>query len=172
MRCAGANAEEVVMKHIWLAEYPSGIAADVDVRRYASLVQILEETQKAMGYLSPEAIGYVADYLNVSREKVVEAAAFYPVFRMEPPARYRISLCRGETCSKNGSDDLQEAIGRTLSISSGETTPDGMFSLETVPCRGMCSHGPVVSINDRVLDVKNGDDLARALRALSSGDGK
>jgi len=136
------------------------------------LVRILEDAQKAFGYLSAEALGHIADFLNISREKVQEAAAFYPVFRMEPPARYRISLCRGETCSKNGSDELLEAVGRTLSISSGETTPDGMFSLETVPCRGMCAHGPVVSINDRVLDVKNGDDLARELRSLSANHGK
>jgi redox-sensing transcriptional repressor len=135
------------------------------------LVRILEDAQKAFGYLSPEALGHIADFLNVSREKVQEAAAFYPVFRLEPPARYRISLCRGETCGKNGSAELLEAVGRTLSISSGETTPDGLFSLETVPCRGMCSHGPVVSINDRILDVKNADDLVRQLRALASNDG-
>ena len=135
------------------------------------LVRILEDAQKAFGYLSAEAIGYIADFLNISREKVQEAAAFYPVFRMEPPARYRISLCRGETCVKNGSQDLLEVIGRTLSISSGETTADGLFSLETVPCPGMCSHAPVVSINDRILEVSNADELARELRSLMSQRG-
>lgn len=130
------------------------------------LVRILEDTQKAFGYLTPDSIGYIGDFLNITREKVLEAAAFYPVFRTEPPARYRISLCRGETCTQNGSQELLEAIGRTLSISSGETTPDGLFSLETVPCRGLHANGPVVSVNDRILDVKNGDDLVRQLRAL------
>ncbi|HVP17783.1 MAG TPA: NAD(P)H-dependent oxidoreductase subunit E, partial [Spirochaetia bacterium] len=130
------------------------------------LVRILGDTQKAFGYLTPDAVGYIADFLSITREKVLEAAAFYPTFRTEPPARYRISLCRGETCTKNGSQDLLEAIGRTLSISSGETTPDGLFSLETVPCQGLHSNGPVVSINDRILDVKDGDELARELRAL------
>ena len=135
------------------------------------LVRIMEDAQRAFGYLSPEAVGYIADFLNIAREKVLETAAFYPMFRTEPLARYRISLCRGETCTKNGSQDLLEAIGRTLSISSGEATPDGMFSLETVPCRGMCAHGPVVSINDRILEVKNGEELARELRALISKAG-
>ncbi len=132
------------------------------------LVRILEDTQKAFGYLSQQALGHIADFLNISREKVQEAVAFYPVFRLEPPARYRISLCRGETCGKNGSQELLEAIGRTLSISSGETTADGMFSLETVPCRGMCSHAPVVSINDRVLEITSPEGLVRELRALQS----
>ncbi len=128
----------------------------------------MEEAQRAFGYLSQEAVGYIADFLNITREKVLETAAFYPMFRTEPPARYRISLCRGETCSKNGSQELLETIGRVLSISSGEATPDGLFSLETVPCRGMCAHGPIVSINDRILDAKNGEELARELRALMS----
>jgi len=132
------------------------------------LVRIMEDAQRTFGYLSQDAIGHIADFLNITREKVLETAAFYPMFRTEPPARYRISLCRGETCTKNGSQELLEAIGKTISISSGEASPDGMFSLETVPCRGMCAHGPIVSINDRILDVKTGDELARELRSLMS----
>jgi redox-sensing transcriptional repressor len=132
------------------------------------LVRILEDTQKTFGYLSQDSIGYIADFLNITREKVLEAAAFYPMFRTDPPARYRIALCRGEECTKNGSQELLEAIGRTLSISSGETTPDGLFSLETVPCQGRHANGPVVSINGRFLDVKTGDELARELRSLLS----
>jgi len=130
------------------------------------LVQILEETQKAIGYLSPEAIGHVADYLNVSREKVVEAAAFYPVFRTEPPVRYRIAICKGETCSRKGSSDLLEVVARELRISDGERTPDGMFSLETVPCRGMCAEAPTVSINDTVLTLRSPEDLLSHLQGL------
>jgi redox-sensing transcriptional repressor len=132
------------------------------------LVRIMEDAQRTFGYLSPEVVGYLADFLNITREKVLETAAFYPIFRTDPPARYRISLCRGEACAKNGSQELQDAIGRTLSISSGEATPDGMFSFETIPCQGMCTHGPVVSINDNILNVKNGEDLSRELRALIS----
>ena len=135
------------------------------------LVQILEDAQKAFGYLSRESIGYIADFLNVARERVVEAAAFYPVFRTEPPARYRIALCRGENCSRKGSDDILEAIGRELRISDGETTPDGVFSFEVVPCRGMCSHAPVVSINDSVIKLTSPDDLMAQLRDLASAAG-
>ena len=131
------------------------------------LVQILEETQKAFGYISRESIGYVADYLNISREQVVESAAFYPLFRTEPPARFRIALCRGETCSRKGSEDLREVIERELHIADGETTPDGRFSLEMVPCRGMCAEAPNVSVNDKMLAVHNPEDLAAHLRRLA-----
>ncbi len=133
------------------------------------LVQILEDTQKAFGYLSRESIGYIADYLNIARERVVESAAFYPVFRTEPPARFRISLCWGETCSRKGSDKLLEAIAHELHIADGETSADGLFSLEIAPCRGMCSEAPVVSVNDKVLKVKSADDLIAQLRAIAAG---
>jgi NADH:ubiquinone oxidoreductase subunit E len=131
------------------------------------LVQILEDTQKAFGYLSRESIGSIADFLNVTREKVVEAAAFYPVFRTTPPARYRIAVCRGETCSRKGCHELLEIVARELKIADGETTADGMFCLETVPCRGLCAEAPIVSINETVLSLATPEDLARQLRTLA-----
>jgi redox-sensing transcriptional repressor len=130
------------------------------------LVQILEDAQKAFGYLSREVIGHIADYLSVSRERVVEAAAFYPVFRTEPPARFRIAVCRGESCSRKGSAEIMEALARELHIADGETTPDGTFSLERVPCRGLCSVSPTVSVNDRVLTVRSPDDLVAQLLVM------
>jgi redox-sensing transcriptional repressor len=131
------------------------------------LVQILEEAQRAFGWLSRESIGHIADYLNLTREQVLETAAFYPLFRTEPPARYRISVCRGETCSRKGSESLRDLVERELHITDGETTPDGMFSLEIVPCRGMCSEAPNVCLNDTVIPAKNPPELAAYLRSLS-----
>ncbi len=131
------------------------------------LVQILEESQKAFGYISRESVGHIADYLSISREQVVEAAAFYPLFRTEPPARYRIAVCRGENCSRKGSGDLREVIERELHITDGETTADGTFSLEMVPCRGMCTEAPNVLVNDRIIPVKSAAELIAYLRALA-----
>jgi redox-sensing transcriptional repressor len=133
------------------------------------LVQILEETQKAFGYISKQSIGHIADFLNISREQVVESAAFYPLFRTEPPARFRIAICRGETCSRKGSEELREVIERELHITDGETTPDGMFSLEMVPCRGMCTEAPNVSVNDQAVAAKTPEELASHLLSLAKG---
>jgi redox-sensing transcriptional repressor len=130
------------------------------------LVQILEDTQKAFGHVSRESIGAIADFLNVPAEKVVETAAFYPVFTLEPPARWRVSVCRGENCSKNGSLALLDAVSRELAIADGETSPDGSFALETSPCRGMCAHGPNVAVNDEPVAFTDVEDLLRRLRAL------
>jgi len=131
------------------------------------LVQILEETQKVFGYISKESIGHVSDFLGITREQVVESAAFYPLFRTEPPARFRIGLCRGETCSRKGSVEIRELIERELHITDGETTADGKFSLEMVPCRGMCTDAPTVSVNDHVLGIRSAEDFASHLRSLA-----
>jgi redox-sensing transcriptional repressor len=133
------------------------------------LVQILEETQKAFGYISRESVGHIADFLNIAREQVVESAAFYPLFRTEPPARHRFTLCRGETCTRKGSNEMREVIERDLHITDGETTPDGRFSLEMVPCRGMCAEAPNLGMNDRDLPVKTAEELAAYIRTLSDG---
>ncbi|MGD0725760.1 MAG: redox-sensing transcriptional repressor Rex [Spirochaetia bacterium] len=130
------------------------------------LVQILEDAQKAFGYLSYEAIGHIADFLNVAREKVVEAAAFYPVFRTEPLARYRVAVCKGETCTRKGSAELMQCLAREVGVGDGETSADGLFFIETVPCRGLCSEGPTISINDEVLHISSPEDLAKKIRAL------
>jgi NADH-quinone oxidoreductase subunit E len=137
-----------------------------------SLVQILEDTQQAFGYISRDAIGHISDFLTITRESLLETASFYPVFRLEPAARCRIALCRGETCSRRGAVEFLETIARELRIADGETTPDGMFSLELVPCRGICAEFPTVSVNDRVLDVKTPQELARALRELAADAGR
>jgi redox-sensing transcriptional repressor len=132
------------------------------------LVQILEDTQKAFGHLPREALASIADFLNIPPAKVVETAAFYPVFRLEPPARWRVAVCRGENCSKAGSLSLLDTVSKELGIADGETSPDGVFSLETSPCGGACSRAPVVTVNDSPLDFSGPGQLVEKLRGLRS----
>jgi NADH:ubiquinone oxidoreductase subunit E len=130
------------------------------------LVQILEDTQRAFGHVPRESIGAIADFLNIPTEKVVETAAFYPVFRLEPPARWRVAVCRGENCTRAGSLALLDAVSRGLGIADGETRADGLFSLETTPCRGRCSQAPTVTLNDEPMRFSDAEDLVGQLRAL------
>lgn len=130
------------------------------------LVPILEQTQASFGYIPRDAIGHIADFLGVSREHVSEVVAFYPVFRLDPPARFKITICSGETCTKKGAEDLRDAICRELLICPGETTPDGLFFVETVPCMGLCATAPNVCLNDRRLSPQSPETLARRLGNL------
>ncbi|MGL4791331.1 MAG: NAD(P)H-dependent oxidoreductase subunit E, partial [Anaerotignaceae bacterium] len=79
--------------------------------------------------------------------KVLGVATFYAQFRMEPIGKYLIMLCQGTACHVNGSSSIETAICEELNIKEGETTADGLFTLNNVACLGCCSLSPVMMIN-------------------------
>ena len=111
------------------------------------LIPILQGLQEKNGYLSEENIYAVADYLDLPESKIFGVATFYNQFKLTKPGKYKFQVCRGTACHVKGSFDLLETLERELSIKPGETTPNGMFSLETVACLGACSIAPVVTVN-------------------------
>jgi redox-sensing transcriptional repressor len=133
------------------------------------LIPILEQTQKSFGFVPREFIGHIAVYLGVPPEHVAEVVSFYPVFRVEPPARYRIKICGGANCEHGGYEELIETVARELSLYPDERSPDGRFSLEKSLCMGLCSQAPNASINDKPLVSCTPDSLAARLRELRDG---
>ncbi len=113
------------------------------------LIPILQSIQERFGYLSKESIRYVSEYLNLPEAKIFGVATFYNQFKLNPPGKYQIQVCRGTACHVKGSSNLLETFKTELGIDVGETTKDGLFSLEIVACLGACSIAPVVKINDR-----------------------
>jgi NADH-quinone oxidoreductase subunit E len=137
------------------------------------LIPILQEVQEHFGYLSKENIYSIADYLDLPESKVFGVATFYNQFKLYPPGKYRIQICRGTACHVKGSLNLLETLKRELGIEDGMTTKDGLFSLETVACIGACSIAPVLTVNGKFhgrLDAKRVEKLVKALRA--EGDNK
>jgi NADH-quinone oxidoreductase subunit E len=151
--------------------------ADKDLfRRYPPsrehLIPILQEFQDRYGYLSRENIYAIADYLELPESKVYGVATFYNQFKLNPPGKYLIQICRGTACHVKGSLNLLDALKRELGIDAGMTTKDGLFSLETVACIGACSIAPVLTVNGKFhgrLDAKKVDKLVRTLRAEGGG---
>ena len=82
--------------------------------------------------------------------KVYGVATFYNQFRFTPKGKYHIMLCRGTACHVKGSLKLLDAVTRTLKLQPGQTTRDGLFSLEVVACMGACGLAPAVSLNGEV----------------------
>ena len=115
-----------------------------------NLIPILQEVQDRKAYLSPEAVGQVAEFLGLSENDVYGVATFYAQFRFHPPGRHHIKVCEGTACHVRGSRLLVEAVTRKIGISPGETTLDREFSLERVACFGSCALAPVVVLDDKV----------------------
>ncbi|MBR0599518.1 NADH-quinone oxidoreductase subunit NuoE [Sinanaerobacter chloroacetimidivorans] len=111
-----------------------------------SLITILQKAQDIYGYLSMDAINYISEQTGIKPAKIYGVATFYSQFRLQPIGKYLIMLCQGTACHVNGSEMIEEAICEELSISDGETTEDGIFTLNNVACLGCCSLAPVMMI--------------------------
>lgn len=116
-------------------------------RERSSLIPILQDLQDKHGYLSRDGIHEVADYLGLPESKIYGVATFYNQFTLNPPGKFKVQICRGTACHVKGSMNLLEQIQLELSLLPGQTSKDGLFSLETVACLGACSIAPVITIN-------------------------
>jgi NADH-quinone oxidoreductase subunit E len=112
-----------------------------------SLISILQKAQDAYGYLSTELMEYIAERTGIKPAKILGVATFYSQFKFAPVGKRLIMLCQGTACHVNGSPEIMDAISSRLGISEGETTGDGMFTLNSVACLGCCSLSPVMTID-------------------------
>ena len=131
------------------------------------LIPILQEVQDHFGFLSMESIFTISDYLELPESKVYGVATFYNQFKLRPPGKYQIQICRGTACHVKGSFNLLETLKRELGIEPGVTTKDGLFSLETVACIGACSIAPVLTVNGKFhgrVDTKSVEKIVKTLR--------
>ena len=139
-----------------------------------SLIMILQQAQSIYGYLPQEVIYHVAERTGSSPAKVMGVATFYSYFRLEPMGTYQIMLCQGTACHVNGADNIRVAITQELGIQDGQTTEDGMFTLNEVACLGCCSLAPVMMINGETygnLTPEKTIKILRDLRKRESGEG-
>lgn len=111
-----------------------------------SLITILQKAQDAYGYLPMDVIDYISEKTGIRAAKIYGVATFYSQFRLKPIGKYLIMLCQGTACHVNGSDSVREVVSEHLNIKDGETTDDGVFTLNNVACLGCCSIAPVMMV--------------------------
>ncbi len=111
------------------------------------LIAILQDIQKNLGYLPKPALIETARALDLPFMQVYEVATFFKAFSLEPRGKRVISVCTGTACHVRQSPLILQALERRLGIKTGETTPDGEFTLLEVGCLGACALGPVVDVN-------------------------
>jgi NADH-quinone oxidoreductase subunit E len=114
-----------------------------------ALIMALHEIQNQRGYVPREAAFKIAEHMNVSLARIYEVLTFYNYFKLESPGRAVISVCTGTACHLKGAPALIEKFETQLGISTGQTTPDNRFHLQSVRCVGCCGLAPVVVINEK-----------------------
>ena len=137
-----------------------------------SLITILQKAQDIFGYLPREVIEHVASATKIKTAKIYGVATFYTQFRFEPVGKYLILLCMGTACHVNGAKGIEDAIGMELGIKDGETTEDGLFTLNNVACIGCCSLSPVMMINGETYGTLTGDRVREILDMLKKQAGE
>jgi len=138
-----------------------------------SLIPILQEVQGVQGHLSREAIIEVGRHLGLPASKIYGVATFYNQFRFRAPGRFHVQVCRGTACHVKGSARVLDAVAQSLGVKPGETTRDGLFSLEVVACLGACGLAPVVAVNGEFHAGVNPDSVKAILetcRGKAAGD--
>jgi NADH-quinone oxidoreductase subunit E len=121
---------------------------EFDGRREA-MIMMMQAIQQRYRYLPEPALYYLSQILGVPITKIYEVATFYASFSLVPKGKHLLHVCTGTACHLKGSGGMVRHVAAKLGIEPGGTTPDQMFTLQTVNCLGACAVSPVVVFDDK-----------------------
>ena len=139
--------------------------------RQSQLLSALYIAQEEHGWLNPEAIRRVSDRLGMSPGKVLSSASFYSMMKLQPRGIYLIQVCEGLSCYLvGGAEPLIDYLSQKLEIKPGETSADGLFTLEVVQCLAACGSAPALRVNDELCENITREDIDQLINRMRSGE--
>ncbi|MDD2620226.1 MAG: NADH-quinone oxidoreductase subunit NuoE [Syntrophomonadaceae bacterium] len=135
-----------------------------------SLISVLQKVQDVYGYLPIPVLREIAVKMGLKPAQVYGTATFYTQFRLKPVGKYLILLCQGTACHVNGSERIETALAEELKIKPGETTSDGLFTLDSAACLGCCSLAPVMMINGQAYGPLTSEKASRIIRDIYTAE--
>lgn len=136
--------------------------------RVGALLPVLHSIQEKYGFIPREAVAVIAGAMNLSRAEIHGVISFYHDFRTEPAGEHTVHLCRAEACQAMGARELEQHARDRLGIGFGETTSDGLLTLEPVYCLGNCACSPSIRINDETYARVTAEKFDQLMSALES----
>ena len=136
-------------------------------RRSSALLPALYAVQEEHGWISEEAMDYVAGKIGVSPAFVAGVVSFYTMYHRRPVGKHHIQVCRTLSCMLRGSFQVMARFKEKLGVDVGQVTPDGRFSLQYVECLGACDTAPCAQVNDAdvpLLDATKVDEMLARLK--------
>lgn len=127
-----------------------------------ALISVLHKAQEIFGYLPQEVQSFVAEQLGISIAKVYGVVSFYSYFTMTPKGKFPVAVCMGTACYVRGAEKVLHDFEKQLGIKTGETSLDGLFSIDALRCVGACGLAPVVLVGEDVY----GRDEAKDVTAI------
>lgn len=148
-----------------VAKYPADQAQ-------SAVMACLAIVQQELGYVSTDSEAQVAEYLGMAPMAVHEVTTFYNMYNQRPVGKYKLNVCTNLPCQLREGQSTLQYLETKLGISMGQTTPDGMFTLQQSECLGACADSPVMLVNDRsmcsFMTPEKLDQLLGGLRAVEN----
>jgi NADH-quinone oxidoreductase subunit E len=121
-----------------------------------NLIPILQAAQEKFGFIPKKAFVYISEHTGLKLSDMYGVATFYSQFRLKPVGKHIIKVCHGTACHVQNANVITDSLMDALHLEDGETTPDGLFTLETVACIGCCSLAPAMIIGKEVFGKLSG----------------
>ena len=135
----------------------------------SALIPMLVLAQEELGWVKPEAMAWVADYLELPASDVESVVSFYTLLHRTPVGRHTILVCTNLSCMLCGSDEIQDTIRERLQVQMGETTADEMFTVIEAECLGSCTTAPVMQVDGKFHENLTREKVSSLLEELRSG---
>ncbi len=120
-------------------------------QKQSAVMACLSIVQQELGWVSPESEKVVADYLGMAPMAVHEVTTFYNMYNQQKLGKFKLNVCTNLPCQLRGGQQALDHLQKRLGIQSGETTPDGLITLQPSECQGACADAPVLLVNDRTM---------------------
>jgi len=133
------------------ARFAKEVAKYPDDQKQSAVMACLAIVQQELGYVSAESEKVVADYLGMPPIAVHEVTAFYNMYNQQPVGKYKLNVCTNLPCQLRDGGRALKHLEEKLDIGMGETTADGLFTLQQCECLGACADSPVLLVNDRTM---------------------
>jgi len=156
-----------------LARFAREVAKYPAEQKQSAVMACLSIVQQEQGWVSAEAEKGIADYLGMAAIAVHEVTTFYNMYNQQPVGKFKLNVCTNLPCVlRDGSKALQ-FVEKKLGIHMGETTADGLFTLQQSECLGACADAPVMLVNDRhMCSFMSNDKLDQLIDGLRAAEGK
>lgn len=149
-----------------VAKYPAG-------KKQSAVMACLAIVQQEQGYVNEASESFIAEYLDMPQISVHEVTTFYNMYNQQPVGTYKLAVCTNLPCLLRDGGKALEHLEKKLGISMGETTPDGLFTLQQCECLGACADAPVMLVNDRnMCSFMGNDKLDQLVDSLRAVEGK
>ncbi len=139
----------VVFSEATLARFDREVAKYPDDQRQSAVMACLSIIQQEQGHVSAAAEAALATYLRMEPIAVHEVTTFYNMYNQQPVGRFKLNVCTNLPCQLRDGQKALHHLEKKLGITMGETTADGLFTLQQSECLGACADAPVLLVNDR-----------------------